>query len=321
MDLIIKPTGLCNFKCTFCSASEIPITNGKIEKVPKKLIEIIKTIKPDNLIITGGDPLMVEPQYYYELYDASQCNISLTTNLKNFYLNPNKWVDLFKEDWLGICTSFQYGDKRKWDINTIYTEEMFIKVYNKFKKLIGKDLPFIAVIDYDNEETVIDLCKLAKRLKTIVRINGAIGQGLQEYTYPRYKMFQHYINIIEQGYGEYESYCNKFDTSMCPINDEFRCENCIRSCYIDENDEIVYHHCEHQERIIPLDYKNDILNYESNYPHQKYHINENCWQCELFSLCHGCVIQRNRTDVNHCEEMLKMKNKLIKYGWVRKGLI
>ena len=105
MELIIKPTGRCNFNCKFCSANLLNIKHQT--KVPNELIKIIQTIKPNSLIFTGGDPLLVGPEYYYEILSLGNFSISLTTNLKDYYIQPKKWIDLFKNERVGICTSFQ----------------------------------------------------------------------------------------------------------------------------------------------------------------------------------------------------------------------
>lgn len=85
MELIIKPTSRCNFNCNFCSAGLLKIKT--ITRVPSELKQVLFTIKPNNLIITGGDPLMMPPSYYEELLTLGDWNISFTTNLKDFYLN------------------------------------------------------------------------------------------------------------------------------------------------------------------------------------------------------------------------------------------
>ena len=96
MDLIIKPTEACNFKCTFCSSTDIdPNEVGLLD-----LDYIYRFLKryPDTntIIVNGGDPLMVKPQYYHDLiahldehdYPAS---ISFTSNLWPFLMRPEKF--------------------------------------------------------------------------------------------------------------------------------------------------------------------------------------------------------------------------------------
>lgn len=323
MDLIIKCTGMCNFNCSFCSSGNSIISLEKFKKVPNQIIEVIKTIKPSMIIASGGEPLMLEPEYYYHLHEiAPDTRISITSNLKNFYINPEKWFPLLKENWIGLITSFHYGDTRKWDFRTVYDENMFIKVYNKYKEYVNRDLSFISVINFDNEHTVIDLCKLAKRLGTQVKINNSLAIGIQETSYPRYKLFQHYINIIESGYAEYEYYCSTKKLNECPFNQEFNCKNNIRVVYVDNKDKLHYYHCDDMITFNEkqLDFKNDFKQ-GPIYPLIKDHINENCWKCELFKLCNGCMSQVKHYPKEHCQEMLKIKDKLIEYKWIDGGLI
>ena len=85
MDLIIKPTERCNFKCTFCSSTKIAehksdvLDHDYIYKFLKRFPET-KTI-----IVNGGDPLMMEPNYYWKIIDhLEEHNYEATlSNLKN----------------------------------------------------------------------------------------------------------------------------------------------------------------------------------------------------------------------------------------------
>jgi len=59
MELIIKPTSACNFKCTFCSAANLKIKHS-LSKVPEQLKELICNLKPNNIIFTVQDILYIE---------------------------------------------------------------------------------------------------------------------------------------------------------------------------------------------------------------------------------------------------------------------
>lgn len=320
MQLIIRVTGRCNFDCTFCSAGSLNIahpTNG----VPEQIKEVIETIKPTGLVISGGDPLLVDPSYYYELLEMNNGgikNISITSNMKDFYFHPDKWIDLFKNPRIGIITSFNYGNTRKWDSNTIYDEDKFIEIYNLYHEKTGEKLAFIAVIDKDNKDTVIKTVKLAKRLGTICKVNNVLQQGRSDVTYPRYKMFQHYIDIIDAGLRNYEIYCKNDINSKCPINSQFLCKSSIRSCYVDKDNNLHYFGCGESEIENPLDFHQDkdIVPCQC-YPKISEHVNSKCISCELFSICNGCETQRNSYPPEHCEEMLKLKHRLIEQGWVK----
>ena len=101
MDLIIKPTEVCNFACTFCSSTNI--SEDKKQILPLQYIKDFLKRFPDTrtIIVNGGDPLVIQPDYYWELINYLDDNkypaiISFTTNLWDFYKYPEKWVNIFK---------------------------------------------------------------------------------------------------------------------------------------------------------------------------------------------------------------------------------
>lgn len=317
MDLIIRVTGRCNFDCTFCSGATLDIAHPK-NGVPEQIKEVIRTIKPSSIVISGGEPLLVGPEYYLELYELAKCHISITTNLKDFYYNPEKWREVFTHPEIGIVTSFNYGDTRLWDPNTVYTEEMFVEIYNMYYEMTGKPLTFIAVLDESNEHLAVKHAELAKKLNTRVRINNATRQGRQETTYPRYKLFQKYFDILDAGLGEYEIYCRRNRVDKCPINARMLCKSSIRTCYVDSNDVLHYYDCcEAADGEHLLDFRNDYTTPTCIYPPMEKHVNEKCAYCELFAICNGCDSQKSEYPPEHCEEMLKMKDKFIENGWVK----
>ena len=320
MNLIIRVTGRCNFDCTFCSAGNLNIghpTNG----VPEKIKDVIKTIHPSNIIISGGEPLLVGPDYYWELLDLCKCRISITSNLKDFYFNPNRWIELFKSPMIGLTTSFNYGDSRRWDSNTIYDEKKFIEIYNMYQNLIGNPIEFIAVIDENNEDTVFKTVKLAKYLNTHVKINNALKQGRCGSTYPRYKLFKKYTEIVDCGLGDYEVYCKNRGVSTCPMNIQMLCKSSIRTCYVDKNDKLHYYGCSDANEEILLDYHDDAnIKPHPYYPGINECVNPKCMSCELYSLCNSCHSQRKQYPPEYCYEMQKLKPKLIEQGWVKELL-
>ena len=70
MELIINPTNRCNFDCTFCSAYNLP--KGDIDR--KRLYNYIKCKRDEiNIIIfNGGDPLMMEPEFYTNIIELTK---------------------------------------------------------------------------------------------------------------------------------------------------------------------------------------------------------------------------------------------------------
>src|SRR5688500_13988520 len=118
MELIIKPTEACNFKCTFCSSTHL--VENKASKLDISKIEQFLDRYPETrtIIVNGGDPLMMPPEYYFQILDMIekrnlQTTLSFTTNLWAFYKNPDIWTELFRHPLVGVSTSFNYGETRR----------------------------------------------------------------------------------------------------------------------------------------------------------------------------------------------------------------
>ena len=318
MELIIKPTAACNFDCKFCSAVGMDICHDP-NNIPEPLKDLIVKMKPSNLIITGGEPLMMNPEYYYKLHDLSGVRISITSNLKDFMLHPEKWYELFREEWFSVATSFQYGDGRMWDKNTVYTEEMFLRVVDQFCKYVNSTPPtFISVIDENNVDRAIDHVLLAKSIGSVVRLNNALKVGRQQTYFPRYKMYQIYLDIIDKGLEMYETNCRLRRFSTCPKNTDFECNTMIRCCLVDSSGSLHVGICDElltmgQE----LTTEDDILGKCPFHLDVKDYIKPECAYCELFSICNGCHINRESSKEvpEHCEEMKKLENRIIESGW------
>lgn len=315
MELIIKPTSVCTFNCSFCSANLLRIKHNN--HVSNNLKHIINTIKPDGLIVTGGDPLMMSPDYYKELLLLGDYNISLTTNLKEFYLNPDKWTETLLNPRISVCTSFQYGNERRWDKDTPYTEEMFIKVMNLFNEKIGYMPSFISVIGKNNEDKAIDHLLLAKRLGTKCKINPVIEMGLSTESYPKYKMIDIWLKIQELGLEDYWDMDVQFKKGGCGFNTNGMCESTIRAVYEDVNGNIHYSNCEdvlaYNDYQIKIDKEKPVCIKHNSSDF----ISEKCLTCELCQFCNNCKISRDvaKRDKNYCDEIMKRKDKILKSGW------
>lgn len=316
MQLIIRVTGKCNFDCSFCSAGGMSIEHP-LHGVPEQIKKVIANLKPTSIIISGGEPLMVDPGYYLELLEIAKCSISITSNLKDFYHHPEKWREVLRRPEIGLVTSFNYGDTRKWDPNTPYSEEMFRKVVDLYNREIQRPLMFIAVIDESNEQFAVAHAQLAKDLDTVVRLNNATEQGRQKTTYPRYKMFQHYMDILDAGLGDYEIYTRNRRFDQCPMNCGMLCQSSIRSCYVDVLGNLHYYQCcENEELGGKLDPENDHPEMIPEYPPLEEHVNGDCVFCPLYRLCNGCASQRMLYPPEHCEEMRKLIPRFQEHGWM-----
>ena len=311
MELIIKATHVCNFACTFCSAGKLQLQ--KARRVPEKIVQLLETLKPDAVIITGGDPLCVDRQYYEHLLSLGDWPVSMTTNLKAYYLNREYWKPILGNPRVGVATSFQYGNERLWDENTVYDEHMFRDVMSVFKKDFGYIPPFIAVITPNNIDRAIDHVYLAKELGTKVKLNPVDPVGRSTVATPLYKMIDIWDQVYKLGLQEFVTWDPQFTNGGCNWNTTHMCRSCIRACWVDQNQQLRYSFCEtmlegvagSEPCEIPIDKTRPIP--IPIVPQFDQMINHECVGCELCDLCNGCYVNRivAKCIPDHCEQMKK----------------
>ena len=189
---------------------------------------------------------------------------------------------------------------------------------NLYAKYVNKHLPmFIGVIDYDNEKYALDHPKLAKELGTKCRLNNMIAMGRQKTSYPRYKMFQIYLDIIDAGLGDYEVNCSDRRIMRCPFNIEGYCSSSIRSCYVDNAGNLHVFRCE-DEMAMGIELLSEDEIFQEIKPCSPTNIiSPDCYSCELFRLCNNCRTNYriSRDDPEYCEEMKKLLPRLLETGW------
>ena len=319
MELIIKTTSKCNMCCKFCAASNIDVK--PVKKLPQKIIETIDLLKPEGLILTGGDSLCQTPEFYKDILERyPDKKIDMVTNLKAFYENPNEWIDIFKNPNVYVCTSFNYGSTRMWDKDTVYSEQKFREVMNLFKEKVGYMPIFIAVIDKDNFKDALRHIELAKELGAICRLNNAMKLGRQGEYFPRYNVFKLWLQIVKNGDEQYETNCIERFNGQCPINSNHLCESTIRAIYLNSNNEVKYNTCEDK---LNEGFSIEVDKTRPEVTKSKTKIEEcinpqRCSYCELFNICNGCRTNREQAkkySPEYCQEMLKIKNDIIEAGW------
>lgn len=169
MDLIIKPTELCNFKCTFCSSTHIAADKAQTLDL-NRIYEFLERFpNTQTIIVNGGDPLMVQPQYYDSLIrhldkKGLPTTISLTTNLWPFLKRPEKWLKVFQNPRVSVITSFNYGPGRVKGDYTLFTEEDLWECSDMVLRHCGYRPDFISVVTDENEHLAIKNVELAKRM-------------------------------------------------------------------------------------------------------------------------------------------------------------
>ena len=338
MELIIKPTERCNFKCTFCSSTHI--TDDKSAELDLDYIFKFLTRYPEthSIIVNGGDPLMMNPKYYWDIIEFLDNNnlpahISFTTNLWPFYKNPDKWIDLFRHERMGICTSFQYGGGRLKGDLTEFSEEDFWNVSNMMLDKVGYRPDFISVVTEENEHLAIKNVELAKQMGVECKLNYAFSSGppvkfkniimgQEGKPYMLAKIYEIYVKIWEMGLTEWEYNTKqmvkrlKGEGTTCPQNRE--CDSTIRtlqpsgdyySCGAFGDDRqypIDFDKEMKGEKIFPLQFQPELLN-----------LKQSCFTCPMFQICNGC--KKTITDLKnynmveqHCSKMKQLAPKIIK---------
>lgn len=347
MDLILKPTAACNFKCTFCSSTHDSI-QGEEQNVDVAKVEQFLTRYPDTntVIVNGGDPLMMRPAYYWQILEVMQrlapkAILSFTTNLWAFYKKPEMWEELFRHPQVGVCTSFQYGNKRLKGDLTPFTEEEFWKISDMMLERVGYRPPFIAVIDSDNEHTVMDTVLLAKKMGVVCKINPALSSGKPMYfkgikignagkMFTTADIYQHYVAIYKAGLAEWEHNTTQMakrlrrEHTTCPL--AMDCDMTIRalqpngyfSCgaFGDDNSHPIDFDAEMKgEKFRPLMLDMNL-----------HSLKQSCYTCPMFQICNGC--KKTVSDMKelglvetHCQKMKTLAPDIIEANDMSRYLI
>jgi radical SAM protein with 4Fe4S-binding SPASM domain len=328
MELIIKPTEACNFKCTFCSSTDI--TEDKAARLDLNYVWQFLERYPETktIIVNGGDPLMVPPDYYWQMiewldkHNYSETTISFTSNLWAFYKAPDKWSDLLGHPRVGVATSFNYGETRRVTAEQNYTEELFWKVSDLFLDRIGYRPDFISVITDENEATAIDNVKLAQRMNVDCKLNYAMASGIQSKPYQLSKIYKTYVEIYNQGLWPWEFNTRQMmhrlnnASTCCPQNRQ--CDNGIRAL----NPSGDYYSCGSfgDDRLYPIEFHREMKG-EFITPLRKapelLSVKEECLTCPMFEICNGCKktirdLKMHNMVESHCSLMKQLANDIIR---------
>lgn len=342
----MKPTVRCNFKCTFCSSTKLSDNPEDIVELAQ-IEEFVKRF-PDTstIIINGGDPLMMPPEYYYGIIDILErlncpAQISFTTNLWAFYKKPDMWEALFKHSRVEVCTSFQYGNARLKGDLTPFTEEEFIAVSDLMLERIGYRPPFIAVITRENEDSVIKTVELAKRLGVEAKINYAVASG-EEVVYKgvrmgnvnamftQAEMYKHYLSIYDAGLMDFEYNTKQMvgklqnANTTCPL--ARTCDSGIRNLQPGKG----YYSCGAfgDDREYGIDFDREMAGEFFTPLAQAFEIDtmkESCYTCPMFSICNGCkktIADTKRLGLveGHCKTMKGLAPRIIELNGL-KGVV
>jgi radical SAM protein with 4Fe4S-binding SPASM domain len=327
MDLIIKPTEVCNFKCTFCSSTDITHTDKAAQLDLNKIFKFLKRFpETRTIIVNGGDPLMMNPAYYWQIIKYLDkhdlpATISFTTNLWPFYKNPNKWLDLFLHPRMGVSTSFQYGEGRLKGDYTVFTEEDFWACSDKMLELVGYRPSFIAVITEDNEHTAIKTVELAKKMDVVCKVNYAMASGIQGYPYMLSKIYKIYVDIWKAGLHPWEHNTIQMmkrlrgESTVCP--QARTCDSNIRTIQ-PEGD---YYSCGAfgDDKDKPIDFDREMAGEFFTPLRDDLNLNtmkNACYTCPMFQICNGCAktvkdLKSHGMVEDHCKQMKQLAPSII----------
>lgn len=320
MEFVLKPTQLCNFKCSYCSSEHIAKKSIIDLDCVLKYIDLLGGIKGhSNIVVNGGDPLTLEPQFYLSMLDKIHKNnydidILIVSNMYDFYKHPDKWNTVFSDNNVSLCMSFEYGTERKSKDGMIADETYFLNVFHKIRELYnGYKISFISVVTKDNYDNSIKSVQLAKKLDTQCRLNGVVSVGRSEETIPLYNMLDLYKKIVEQGLQDYEM--NTRYLIRLLRGEKVNACGYTRTCYLGLrclNTDGVLHNCGMLSDLDIQDkgkYRLNDFNHQLNLAKtEMYAIKPECGSCPWFMVCNGCFakIRHYKKDVpDHCEQMKK----------------
>jgi radical SAM protein with 4Fe4S-binding SPASM domain len=299
MELIIKPTELCNFKCTFCSSTDITDDKDKILDLNKIYAFLERYPHTNTIIVNGGDPLMVRPEYYWEIIKYLDSHnlpatLSLTTNLWAFYKKPEMWEELFHNERVGVATSFNYGNTRRVTDSLVYTEDLFWKVSDVFLERMGHRPGFISVITEENEDSAIDNVILAKKMDVECKLNYAMASGIQSKPYQLSKIYRTYVEIYNRDLWPWE-----YNTKQMMHRLNGKANSCPQSRNCDDHIRALqpsgdYYSCGSMgdDRKYPINFFKEVILGEFKRPLQTApelnHLKEECLGCPMFQICNGC---------------------------------
>lgn len=326
MELIIKPTELCNFKCTFCSSVDLTESRSKILDLAKIFQFLDRFPLTSTIIVNGGDPLMINPTYYWKIIDYldqknMKTTLAFTTNLWDFYLHPQKWTELFLNTRVGVTTSFNYGDTRKITNNRIYTEEDFWNVSNLFLENIGYRPDFISVINDENESSALDNVRLAKKMGVECKLNYAMASGREGRPFQLSKIYKKYIEVVDAGLVEWEFNTKQMIkrltgiNTICPQNRN--CDEKIR-CLQPDGD---YYSCGAfgDDREYPINFNKEMRQADIELPLlndvEIAMLKQECLVCPMFSICNGCKktvkdLKQASMVESHCSLMKELSHRI-----------
>lgn len=337
MDLIIKPSVLCNYKCTFCSSTTLSENDADVLDLALVRKFLVRYPRTRTIIVNGGDPLMMPPEYYWEILamlkelGLHETVLSFTSNLWAFYKKPQMWQELFRHPQVGVSTSFQYGNARLKGDLTPFTEQEFWAVSDLFLERVGYRPSFIAVITQENAHTTLQTVELAKKMGVVCKVNYALASGpVKEFkgirignadsTFLLANIYEHYLAIERAGLTPWEHNTQQMlkrlhdEPTVCPQARE--CDSHIRTLQPDGK----YFSCGAfgDDGLYEIDFEQEMAG-QTAQPLQVaelHSLKQSCFECPMFAICNGCRktthdLKRLGLVEQHCQKMKTLAPQII----------
>lgn len=294
--LCVKNVYDCNLKCWYCS------THGTGYIPEKDLIELYRRHNPSDMLLIGGEPMILSPDYYLNLLESG-LRFSMQSNLT---LYTKEWDEvLTHKNFTGISVS---GDK-------FSSDQEFFDKYNDLRDLMTDPPMVLIVLDGDYQESL----EKAKRWTTYafacdfpLRINylAPMGRALENknrllkiskaydiytalidsWVNSGFKILQPHTYILE--------FLTKHNQSICPF-----ISNCISShSIVDVEVDLSEYSCPALGDLRLG--KRDIL----------VDISDKCLYCDFYEVCRGCYIRNWEVDIekdaDYCHSAKKFFKRL-----------
>lgn len=208
---IIKVTGNCNLRCSYCyvgdKSNKFNLSMNNYKKFIDKLYEELKSRKDNKcqIIFHGGEPLIVGKKYIEEaiLYALNKMrDIELKFSMQsNGYSIDEEWIKLFKKYDVKLGISLdgtkRFHDKYRFTINNRPTFDRTLDNILKLKKEGLTDSVLIVYNDefYGNEDEILDFLiknDLSCKINPVIKCGEA---KTQQKTYSKFliNLFEKYI--------------------------------------------------------------------------------------------------------------------------------
>lgn len=284
--VILKPTGLCNAKCKFCYAVNFSKNAQSVDRLEEQFVSYVEKNNISNIILTGGEVTLV-PNFLKELCeyaDKNDITVSLVSNLIEI-INKEEWKCFLSEHpKLFLTGSYQLDDLRRDNKGEKISIDSFIDFVHWYIQALNKKMLVISVLNYDNEENIIENVKLAKEIGYISSIERQIKVGRAEKEYLPLDYFKILNKIIDLNLWEYEKHlslfvqCGLFKLFYC----NFYCKRMVPVIYLNRENKLVETYCD-QLSTTKYDYR-DYLKVPL--------LKKECAFCKLYDLCQGCHLTR-----------------------------